>query len=144
MLAPSIDVQILQCSKCGAKAAASCDCGVPYASALWLAAEAIKASPQKSDRAIAKEIGVSNVTVSKARKDATVNQLTVDKRVGLDGKVRRMPKSKPVLEIPTEEEAERSYQRTLYDQACQLLDSMADETRRKFFAYLKRKYHVNE
>jgi hypothetical protein len=48
-------------------------------------------TPRKSDRAIAKEIGVSAPTVGKARRRATVNQFTVDGRVGLDGKVRRLP-----------------------------------------------------
>ena len=47
-----------------------------------------------------------------------------------------------VDEIPTEAEAEESYQETLFDQACLLLGSMADATRQRFFAYLERKYHA--
>jgi hypothetical protein len=42
--------------------------------------------------------------------------------------------------MPTEEEAEESYQETLYDQAFLVLDSMAGSTRRKFFAALRDKY----
>jgi hypothetical protein len=53
------------------------------------AAEAVAANPEKSDRAIAAEIGVDHKTVSKARK-ATGDHSPVE-RVGLDGKVRRLP-----------------------------------------------------
>jgi hypothetical protein len=44
-------------------------------------------------RAIAEEIGVSHPTVAKARRQSTGNSLPVDDepRIGLDGKVRRMP-----------------------------------------------------
>ena len=54
------------------------------------AAEAVVANPQMSDRAIAREIGVSAPTVSQAR--STVKSFTVDDepRIGLDGKQRRM------------------------------------------------------
>ena len=65
----------------------SCHCGAPYEPASKRAAEGIKASPGKSDRAIAAEIGVSQPTVSKARKElaATDNSLSVQPRTGLDG-----------------------------------------------------------
>lgn len=55
--------------------------------AVPVAAEAIRTNPQKSDRAIADEIGVSSPTVGKARREATVNNFTVDDepRTGLDG-----------------------------------------------------------
>ena len=39
-------------------------------------------------------------------------------------------------EMPTEAEAGESYQETLYDQACLIRKSMADETRRKLFAHI--------
>jgi hypothetical protein len=53
-----------------------------------MVAEAIKANPGKSDRTLAAEIGVTQPTVSKARKElsATDNSLSVDARTGLDGK----------------------------------------------------------
>ena len=51
-------------------------------------AKAIAESPEKSDRAIAAELGVGNKTVSRARAKATVSPDTVG-RVGLDGKERR-------------------------------------------------------
>lgn len=86
-----MSVQRLACTACGAEAHASCNCGKPYVPAKQRAKEAIEANPQKSNRAIADDIGVSYETVRKAR-DATDNQLSVDEpRVGLDGKVRRLP-----------------------------------------------------
>jgi hypothetical protein len=62
------DAAKLECSACGATTNASCDCGVPYTSAGMRAAEAIAVNPEKSDRAIAAEIGVGSNTVSRARK----------------------------------------------------------------------------
>jgi hypothetical protein len=52
-------------------------------------------TPEKSDRAIAAEIGVSDKTVAKARR-ATADKSAVEKkRTGKDGKARKMPKSAP-------------------------------------------------
>ena len=59
------------------------------------AAEAVMANPEKSDRAIAADIGVSPMTVNRAR--STVPDVTVE-RTGLDGKTRKMrkaPEKKP-------------------------------------------------
>ncbi len=77
---------LLHCPKCAAEAKAACPCGVPYLgdhrwampvvpatkliSALDRAAAAIAADPAKSNRAIAREIGVSFETVRRARADA--------------------------------------------------------------------------
>jgi hypothetical protein len=55
--------------------------------AIGHAKRAVAAHPEKSNRAIAKETGVSHTTVQKAR--ATGNKLPVEKRVGRDGKARR-------------------------------------------------------
>lgn len=49
---------------------------------------AIAANPEKSDRAIAAEIGVNQSTRARKRTDAGES---VGKRVGQDGKARRMP-----------------------------------------------------
>lgn len=54
-----------ECPKCGN----NCQCGVPYVPKTIRAAEAIKASPEKSNRVIAEEIGVDHKTVGKARAD---------------------------------------------------------------------------
>jgi hypothetical protein len=82
--------QRLVCSKCGADGEGTCRCGVPYVTPGERAAEAVAASPTKSDRAIAGEIGVSTPTVSRARKRATVTGVTVAKRTGKDGKARKV------------------------------------------------------
>lgn len=79
----------LECSSCGAKADASCNCGAPYVPAGERAAAAVAANPEKSDRAIAAELGVGSNTVRRAR-EATAPHGAVE-RIGLDGKVRKLP-----------------------------------------------------
>jgi hypothetical protein len=58
-------------------------------------AEAIAANPQKSDRAIARELGIGKSTVNEVRnstvRDRTVNDQD-ETRIGMDGKRRRLPK----------------------------------------------------
>jgi hypothetical protein len=134
----------MECSACGAAGIAACDCGAPYMPASTRAADAIAANPKKSNRAIATEIGVAEGTVRTARK-STAQDYAVDTRVGLDGKVRRMPKAKlkPEEVIPTEEEAEESYQQHLYVICCDQIGDMTDETRRKLFTHIRRKYREN-
>jgi hypothetical protein len=82
---------MLRCSECGVHQEAACDCGAPYIAAKEAAARAIRRSPEKSDRAIAAEVGVSHPTVAAARRE-TGNILPDATRVGQDGKVRRLPK----------------------------------------------------
>jgi hypothetical protein len=82
-------VQQLSCTGCGAEANASCNCGKPYVPKKQRAAEAIAANPQKSDRAIAADLGVSPMTVGRAR--AGVTDVTPDEREGRDGKIYRLP-----------------------------------------------------
>jgi hypothetical protein len=53
---------------------------------------AIAQAPEKSDRAIAAELGVGDATVSRARR--TVSGDTVERRIGKDGKARRVPTGK--------------------------------------------------
>ena len=79
-----IAVQRMVCTACGSEANATCTCGVAYVPAAQRAAEAIKANPGKSDRAIATEIGVNQSTVSRARQsgDAPASP----ERTGRDGK----------------------------------------------------------
>jgi hypothetical protein len=137
----------LICSSCGVSVAAACSCGTAYTPAGVRAARAVAANPGKSDRAHAAELGVGSNTVRRARK-ATAPSGAVEKRVGQDGKVRKMPKRRRPMFLtsnkdvmPTEEEAEKSYQETLYDQACLFLESMTDKTRQKYFAFIRRTYH---
>ena len=60
-------IQRMVCTGCGAEANASCNCGLAYVPASQRAAEAIKNNPEKSNRAIAAELGVSDMTVGRAR-----------------------------------------------------------------------------
>lgn len=49
-----------------------------------------------------------------------------------------MPKKQKQPEVmPTEAEAEKSYQDTLYEQSFWLLEQMTEETRQRFFARLR-------
>jgi hypothetical protein len=56
----------------------------------------VAAQPEKSDRAIAKEVGTAHTTVARARKqaEATGAVAPVDKRRGADGKKRKQPTKK--------------------------------------------------
>jgi ParB-like chromosome segregation protein Spo0J len=110
-----------------------------------LIAKVLKATPEKSDRQIAKITKASPTTVGtvRAEMEAEGDVSKLDTRT--DTKGRRQPAKKKRAtvdnnEMPTEEEAEESYQETLYDQAFLVLDSMAGSTRRKFFAALRDKY----
>jgi DNA-binding transcriptional MocR family regulator len=96
-----ISIQRMVCTGCGAEVNANCNCGVVYVPKAQRAADAIKANPEKSDRAIAKEIGASPTTVGKAREQlSTTGQLEDRPRTGLDGKTRKMPEKKRASETP--------------------------------------------
>jgi hypothetical protein len=96
----------LRCSSCGAAAKASCNCGAAYIPAGVLAAQALAKNPTKSDSALAAAIGVGKATVARARK-STGPYGPVGKRIGKDGKARKLPKrpapkiSDPVKEVNT-------------------------------------------
>jgi hypothetical protein len=75
----------LRCSGCGAKAEATCDCGVPYIPAHEFAALAIARDPKKSNRALAMETGLSKDTIRAARKSGGENS-PPEKHEGRDGK----------------------------------------------------------
>jgi hypothetical protein len=81
----------LQCSGCGSEANATCNCGKPYVPAKVQAKERVEANPEKSNRAIAAELGIGEATVRRARAETTAPDDAVDERIGLDGKTRRMP-----------------------------------------------------
>jgi len=92
----------LQCTECGAEANASCNCGKPYLPK-EIAKEAIRANPQKSNRAIAEETGVSEPTVRRARASGDAPETVV----GLDGKTYKAkgkaPTPKAITAAPTPE-----------------------------------------
>jgi hypothetical protein len=106
----------LRCVRCGTATRCACGCGRPYVSehrwamsveamlteavperanapsALDRALAAVTADPQKSNRAIAAEIGVSHQTVKRAREqlkaagDDVTPDVTPDRRTGRDGR----------------------------------------------------------
>jgi hypothetical protein len=82
-----------ECPKCGN----NCQCGVPYVPKTMRAAEAIKANPETSNRAIAKEIGADKVTVDRARKklEQSGDVSPVAERIGLDNVARKVPEPEP-------------------------------------------------
>jgi hypothetical protein len=85
------ELKQLRCSKCGATTDAICECGVGYVPAHEYAAKALAANPEKSDRAIAAELGIDHKTVAKQRKLTGENSPV---RIGRDRKARRVPKPK--------------------------------------------------
>jgi hypothetical protein len=98
LAAEVISIQRLICAGCGAETNATCNCGMEYRPKAARAREAIEATPEKSNRAIAEEIGVDEKTVRKAR--STADQPAVQERTGLDGKTRKMPKHRELAESP--------------------------------------------
>jgi hypothetical protein len=105
----------LYCAKCGVVSEPRCDCNVGYITAGEVARRAVAANPEKSDRAIAAEIGVSQPTVGKARKAAAAagdKNLSSAKRTGRDGK--SYPASRRTKRMPKLDEAVRIL-RPLYE-----------------------------
>jgi len=62
LAAEVISIQRLICTGCGAETNATCNCGMEYRPKAARAREAIEANPEKSNRAIAGEIGSTNRT----------------------------------------------------------------------------------
>jgi hypothetical protein len=91
MNAPRMPKLKLYCSNCNARAQAACACNVSYVPAHVAAAMVVAKHPEKSNRAIAAETGISEVSIRRAR-NSTASNDAVDKRIGLDGKARRLPR----------------------------------------------------
>jgi hypothetical protein len=81
-----VSVVRLQCSACGAEANASCNCGVHYVPVQQRVAEYDAASPGRSTRQAAADLGVSHESVRTARSGSGVNHLTPETVTGRDGK----------------------------------------------------------
>lgn len=82
----------LRCSNCGRTSEAACDCGVAYVPAAKYIAQVIAEHPElenKSNRAVAAQIGVSYETVRQTRNKSTDKKLSVRKTEGRDGKKRK-------------------------------------------------------
>ena len=133
----------LSCSGCGADAVASCNCHKPYIpnteQKRAFIAEALKANPEKSDRQVGKEIGADNKTVGVVRAALEENEEIPHSEAKTGPKRGKKPESNN--DLPSEEEAEASYQETLYDQACLFLERMTGETRQRLFAHIRKTYH---
>ena len=93
-----ISVTQLQCTGCGAETHATCNCGKPYLPKLQHAAEAVAAHPEKSNRAIASDIGVDEKTVRQARASTADYSAVDEPRTGRDGKTRRLPSYIPAAD----------------------------------------------
>lgn len=139
----------LVCSTCGADGEGTCRCGAPYVPAVRRVTAYDKANPGKSTRQAAADLGISQSGVQKARKSGEhqysgANQFAPDKITGRDGKsysAKSKPRPEPKEEdIPTQEEVDEEWQQELYDQMTGYVKHMNNETRQKFFAYLKRRY----
>lgn len=124
----------MECSSCGAEGTAGCDCGAPYVQPIDRAAEIAENDPGITIRALAKAAGVSHATAQRAK---VVSGDTPNKR-----KVKST--TPPDDEMPSEEEADESWQQGLYDQACLLLERMAGATRQRLFAHIRRKYRNDD
>lgn len=100
-----MSVQRMVCTGCGSETNATCNCGKPYLPAKRRAAEAIAANPQKSNRAIAEEIGVSEFSVRDARKSGAMDH--APEREGRDGKIYHLPQRQERDEASVEAELDR-------------------------------------
>lgn len=78
-------LQRLGCQKCGTETNAACNCGVPYMPIRQRVEKYDRENPGQSTRQAAADLGVSNFTVSKARKSG-VSDLTPATVTGRDGK----------------------------------------------------------
>jgi hypothetical protein len=151
-----ISAQVWTCTRCGGEDPKSCGCSAATATSREIQAAKKEANRQATKKYRAKskaasyDATVENVGESpKARKPGTTSWLEDE-----DGRLRRVSRAEfeaawpavgraaaeVLAEISPEEEAEKSYQETLYDKACMLLKEMTEETRQKFFASIMEKF----
>jgi hypothetical protein len=90
----------LRCVQCDKTIEAGCDCGVSYVPVSERAAAAVKKSPDKSNRMIAADTGLSKDTVRRARKKAVGASAPTEKRTGKDGKSYKAAKSAKIIPSP--------------------------------------------
>jgi len=99
-------VLTLRCTGCGVLQEAKCNCGVPYAyiSPGELAKQAVEKDKYRSwsSRKLASKLGIDESTIRVARNNrkttagnpAVAENSAVEKRIGLDGKERQMPRKR--------------------------------------------------
>jgi len=128
ILRPAFRPARIVCEQCGTSVDAACNCGAPYVPAGKRAEAAVAREPHKSDRAIAAELGVSQPTVSRARR-ATDTNVSVAKRVGRDGKARKPPAARmPARPLERVEPAPDLERDPLADQTEKELDYLCGNT----------------
>jgi hypothetical protein len=99
---------------CGIDAA--CDCGTPYIPASQRAAEAIKANPGKSLRAVAEIAGVSHMAVKRAKAAVTVVPPDGARVTGKDGKsypAKQVKNIDPTKVIDVSDDLKKNWERCL-------------------------------
>ena len=101
----------LQCTRCGAEANASCNCGEPYVPAAIRVQEYDKANPGKSTRAAAAELGISKSEVGRARQSVVPSGTpgTVTGRDGKTYKAKAEGKARPDFEALQAHAQERGW-----------------------------------
>lgn len=105
-------VQRLSCTGCGAEANASCDCGLSYVPKAVRAAEAVRANPEKSDRAIAADLGIGATTVREARaRHRAPEDDELEERIGRDGKSYSVKPRAQIIEEPENCDTEEDFWR---------------------------------
>lgn len=98
-----------------------------------LAATLLRNQPERSDRSVARETGISPTTVGDVRRDAeTSGQLSkVDSRLGDDGRVRALPEPRPVPVVEVDPLAGMDQQqRAVYGALRGIADKRAELERR--------------
>jgi len=122
----------LQCTICKAETSAACSCGAIYRPKAQRAAEAVTAHPEKSNRALAEQIGVDEKTIRQARA-STADQSAValrNPRIGLDGKARKLPSYIP--------DPPPTIRDDLIEQAVELVRQMTPPERIEFIQQVRR------
>lgn len=110
-----MSIQRMVCIGCGAEANASCNCGVSYVAKSVRAAEAIKANPSKSDRSIAKELGIDHKTVGAARESC--GEYSPEERIRSDGRsfsIRQRVTEEPNLPAGVVDDAAATVRRRVF------------------------------
>ena len=119
-----ISVVQLQCTMCGAETGAVCRCNAIYRPKAQRAAEAVAANPEKSNRALASETGLSEATVRRARDATASDDAVYEPRIGLDGKARKLPSFIPDPPPPIRDE--------LIEEAMEMVRQMTPPERVEF------------
>jgi hypothetical protein len=136
---PLQERDIIRCPRCGATTTAPCACGVRFH--VLKASEAAKLglqeTPNLSDVAIAQRLNIGKDTVRRARAQLA-QDAQVETRLGLDGKVRRVPEPRICIKLtPVDISSEHTNQIV---EVLETIKNMTGLQRRILFGKLKEKY----